>query len=336
MTFRSSPRHPAANAALRLATAVLAAGSVALAPAAQAQQVNLPPIIKIVVPFTAGGSNDLIARLIAAQLAPRINRTVIVENKPGGSTFIGAEAVAKAPKDGSVLLGVSVSMITAAATKPNPPIDVLKDLAPVVVFSESPMLIVASNKSGIKTPADLVAAARAKPDIITHGSPGAGTISHLSAEMLNDSAKIQIKHIPYKGGAQAMNDVMGGFVDLGIGYTAGPIMPLIQTGKMQLVAVTSLEPSAAFPGVPTVSSVVPGYDATIWQGIWAPAGTPAPVIAYLNREIIEAVKAKEIVEALKVDGAVALVLTPAESDAKIRKSLAVWKDVATKKSIVAD
>ncbi len=332
----SSNFRRAAGGVVRFAAGLLASAGMAFAPAAHAQQVNLPPIIKIVVPFTAGGSNDLIARLIAAQLGPRINRTVIVENKPGASTFIGADYVARAPKDGSVLLGVSVSMITAAATKPNLPIDVLKDLAPVVMFSESPMLIVASNKSGIKTPADLVAAARAKPDIITHGSPGSGTISHLSAEMLNDSAKIQIKHIPYKGGAQAMNDVMGGFVDIGIGYTAGPIMPLIQAGKMQLVAVTSLEPSPAFPGVPPMSTAVPGYDATIWQGIWAPAGTPAPIIAYLNREIIEAVKAKEIVEALKVDGAVALSLTPAESDAKIRKSLAIWKDVATKKSIVAD
>lgn len=335
MMESSSKLHRAAGA-LRFAVGILVAFGIAIAPAAEAQQVNLPPIIKIVVPFTAGGSNDLIARLIAAQLGPRINRTVIVENKPGASTFIGAEYVARAPKDGSVLLGVSVSMITAAATKANLPIDVLKDLAPVVVFSESPMLIVASNKSGIKTPADLVAAARAKPDVITHGSPGSGTISHLSAEMLNDIARIQIKHIPYKGGAQAMNDVMGGFVDLGIGYTAGPIMPTIQAGKMQLVAVTSLEPSPAFPGVPPMSAAAPGYDATIWQGIWAPAGTPAPVIAYLNREIIESVKAKEIVEALKVDGAVALALTPAESDAKIRKSLAIWKDVATKKSIVAD
>jgi tripartite-type tricarboxylate transporter receptor subunit TctC len=305
-------------------------------PWAAGQPVNLPPVIKIVVPFTPGGGNDVIARLVASQLATRIKRTVIVENKPGAGTFIGAEYVAKSARDGSTLLCVSTSLVTAAATRPNPSIDVTRDVIPVAMISEGPLVIVSSIKSGIRTPADLMAAARAKPDGITNGTTGLGTIAHLSTELLNDSGKIQLKSIPYKGGAPAMNDILGGFVDVGVGYSAGPLLPQIAAQKMNLVAVMSLEPSAAFPGVPAMSSVIPGFESTVWYAIWAPAGTPAPIVDYLNHELNEVSKSKDIVDALSQEGSVPLAITPAEAQTKVRKSYAQWKDIATKKSIVAE
>lgn len=310
--------------------------SACLAPAASGQPVNLPPVIKIVVPFTPGGGNDVVARLVANQLATRIKRTVIVENKPGAGTFIGAEYVAKSPRDGSTLLCVSTSLVTAAATRPNPSIDVTKDVIPLAMISEGPLVIVSSLKSGIRTPADLLAAARAKPDGVTNGTTGLGTIAHLSTELLNDSAKIQLKSIPYKGGAPAMNDILGGFVDVGVGYSAGPLLPQVAAKKMNMVAVMSLEPSPAFPGVPAMSSVVPGFESTVWYAIWAPAGTPSPIVDYLNRELNEVAKSKELVDALAQEGSAPLALTPAEAQAKVLKSYAQWKDIATKKSIVAE
>lgn len=168
---------------------------------ALAQQVAIPPVMKIIMPFAAGSTTDLFARAIAAQLATRLGNTVVVEVRSGGSSMIGAGAVANGPKDGSMLLITTNSTVTAAATLKSVPFDIKKDLMPIAIVGDGPILVGVSSKTGIKTPADLVAAARAKPGGLTHGTSGVASLPHLTAELFNTAAKVQISHIPYKGGS---------------------------------------------------------------------------------------------------------------------------------------
>lgn len=326
MTITHPPRGSRRfEAALVLAAALLC-------PLAGAQETPLPSTVKIIVPFSAGGSNDLVARILADQLGPRLNRTVIVENKPGASGFIGAAAVANAKPDGGTLLTASLSLVTAAVTMKKPPIDILKDLTPVAIVSEGGMVFVVPSKSPIKTPEDLVALARAKPDVLTHGTAGVGTIAHMAVELLNDSAKIKLKHVPYKGGQQAMNDVLGGIIDFMVGNNA-PLEPFIVSGHLRRVAITSSAPSAAFPGVPTMGSVVPGYHVEQWIGIFAPAGVPDDVLQRLNREIRAVAQSKRMSDVFRDDGAQPVAATPAEAAARIRQEYATWKSLATTRNL---
>jgi len=312
----------------------LAAHALWAAPAS-AQQAALPPLIKIVVPFAAGASTDVAARAVAAELSKRLGSNVIVEDMPGASTYIGAAAVAKAPKDGSVLLMTSSSTFTAAATKRSVPFDVNSDLLPVAQLSEGPLIIAASAQNDIRTPADLVAAARARPDEITHGTGGIGTLSHVAAEMINDAAKIQLKHIPYKGAALAVSDFVAGRIDLMIGvYTT--VAPQVKAGRARLIAVTTPRPHPAFPGVPTMASAAPGLALGIWVGFFAPVGTPAAVVQRLNRELGEVARSRAVLDVIEPDGSTPSALSPEEFAATVRNSYAAWKKLATEKNIVVE
>lgn len=319
-----------------VAVAATVIAALLVTPAAVAQApVELPPVIRLVVPFPPGGSNDIAARLIAKLLAPRTGRSVVVENRAGASGFIGASAVARAPKDGSVLLVGSGSLVSAAATRNNVNVDVLKDLTPVAILSEAPQFILVPAASPMRTPADLVAAARANPDTITNGSPGTGTMGHLAGELLNDMAKIQIKHVPYTGGGPAAIDLIAGRLDINI-VSNSSTAAFVTQGKLRPIAITLANPSLDFPGVATVASVVPGYEVTQWQAVWAPAGTPGPVIDRLNREINEIVRSPEFAVPLRDDGGVPLSLTPAQADAKARASYQIWRSLAKSKNLIVD
>jgi len=319
--------------------AALVAAALGAAGPAQAQQTAaqaaLPGQIKIVVPFAAGASTDAAARAVASELAKRTGGNVIIENLPGASTFIGAAAVAKAPKDGSVILMTSSSTFTAAATKQVVPIDVNADLLPVAQLSEGPLIVASSMQSNIRTPAELVAAARARPDEITHGTGGIGTLAHVAAEMINDAARIQLKHVPYKSASLAMNDFVAGRIDLMIGvYTT--VASQVKAGRLHLVAVTSAQPHPSFPGVPTMASVAPGLNIGIWVGFFAPPGTPAGVVQRLNRELNEVAKSRAVLDVIGQDGSVPRALTPQEFGSTVRSSYAAWKKLATDKNIVVD
>ncbi len=305
------------------------------APAAFAQQAALPPLIKIVVPFAAGASTDVTARAVANQLATRLGTNVIVENRAGGSTFIGASAVAKGPKDGSMLLMTSSSTVSAAATMRSVPVDINTELVPVALLSEGPLIVAASAMTDIKTPADLVAAARARPDMITHGTGGVGTLAHIAAELLDDAAKIQLKHIPYKGASLAVNDFVAGRIDLMFGVYQ-TIAPQVKAGRVRVIGVTTPQPHPAFPGVPTMASAAPGYSVDIWVGFFAPIGTPPALIQRLNRELNEIAKSKEVRDIIEPDGSAPKSLTPEEFGARTRASYASWKKLATEKNIVAE
>lgn len=309
---------------------------VGLMPEAFAQQLPMPPLVRIVVPFAAGSSTDAMGRALAAQLSTRLGTNVIVENRAGGSGLIGASAVAKGPRDGSMLLFTSVSMITAVATLRTASFDPIGELVPVALVGEGPLVVAVSTKTEIKTPADLVAAARARPDALTHGTAGVGTLSHLSAEFFNDAAKVQIKHIPYKGAALAVIDLAGGTIDAMFAVNT-TLAPQIKAGRVRLIGVTSDQPSSAYPDLPTMNSVAPGYNTTVWTAIFAPAGTPVALVQRLNREIREIVKSdKAMQDIMQFDGVAPGALSPEELARLVRESLATWKKIATAKNIVLD
>ena len=305
------------------------------AQAAGAETAPLPPIIRVIVPFSAGGGTDVIARAIAAQLAHRTGSNVIVENKPGASGMIGARAVATGPKDGSQVLVTSVSLFTTAATMRNAPIDVVKDLRPVSLAYEGPQLIAVSTKTDIKTPEDLVAAARAKPNGVTHGTAGVGTISHMAVETLNDAAGIQLRHIPYKGAAPAAADVAAGNVDMILAVYSN-FAGLVESKRIRVIAVTSAEPSPFYPGVPPMASAAPGYEHLLWGAVFVPSGTPAAVVQRLNEELNEVSKTKEVQEVMHRDGLGARALTPSEMERYASESYAHWLRLAKEKNIVLE
>lgn len=303
-----------------------------LSPAAIAQSSAVPPIIRIIVPFAPGASTDIVARKAATQLSSRLGNSVIVENRSGGSTMIGAGAVANGPRDGSLLLLTTPSTVSAAATMRNVPFDMNNDLIPIAMISDGPMTVAASAQSGIRSPADLVAMARANPDSVTYGTSGIGSLPHLSSEHFADAAKIRLKHIPYKGGALAVVDLAAGTIDVMLGtYLA--FAPQIKAGRVHAIAVTTPQPSAALPGLPTMASVAPGYSGSVWLAVFAQANTPSSLSERLNREFNEISLTKDISETLAADGAVPVTMRLPELRARMRENFNTWKRLAVEKKI---
>lgn len=300
-----------------------------------AQPAAVPAMIKLVVPFAPGASTDVIARALAARLGARLGTNVIVENRPGANGIIGTSSVIRGPHDGSQLVVASSSLLTVAATKADMPFDVTKDLIPIAVLGEGPLVVGVSAATGIKTPAEFIAAARAKPGGLTHGTGGTGTIAHLTQELLADAAKIEIRHIPYRGAALAMTDLSGGTIDMVIAARS-TLAPGVSAGRARLIAVTSAKPSAEFPDLPTMQSVAPGFSADIWVGLWAPSGTPPALVERLNREVNELTKSKDYIDVLKADGNVPVTMTTTELGTRVRNDYAMWKRIATTKKIVLE
>jgi tripartite-type tricarboxylate transporter receptor subunit TctC len=317
---------------MRIALCIFAL--VGLTPVAAAQA-TLPKAIRIVVPFSPGGSNDVIARAIAGPLAKRLDIPVIVENKAGAAGVVGADYVAKSPRDGSVLLLTSSSFLTAAATQSQLPYDPITAFAPVAMVGRGPMLLVVSATTPYKTPADLVAAARAKPGVLNYGTAGVGSIAHLTTELLDDTAKIQMVHVPYKGAANAATDLAGGQIQVMISNYS-TLAPLIKSGKVKALAVTSKQPHAAFADLPPLATVAAGFAVDIWVGVFAPAGTPAAVVDRLNQEITAIAASPELAPVLEPDGTLPDPMRPAAFATLVKDELAQWKLIATEHKIVAE
>jgi len=318
-----------------LARVVLCAAALLAVVAPAAAQLAIPRVIRIVVPFSPGASNDVIARAIAPQLARKLDTTVIVENRPGAAGVIGADAVAKAPRDGSMLLLTSSSFLTAAATQPALPYDPLTAFVPVSMLGEGPMLLAVSATTPYKTPGDVLAAARARPDDLNYGSAGVGSIGHLSTEILDVAADVHMRHVPYKGAANAVVDLASGQIQVMIS-SYSTLAPLVKAGKVRPVAVTSRAAHPAFPDLPPIATAVPGYAVDLWVGVLAPAGTPAPLVDRLNRELNEIAKSPELAPILEPDGTVPAALTPAAFSSRVKDELAQWKKIAADRRIVAE
>lgn len=307
---------------------------VALAPAAAAQQVTFPPLIKVIVPFPAGASTDLYARKISAQLAQRLQTQIIVDNRPGASGMIGTGDVAKGPKDGSMILFASPSLTTVAATARRPSYNLETDLTPVSLVWEGPIVVAVSTKTDIKTPADLLAAAR-KPGAISYGTSGIATHGHLGWELFNSTAKVEMLHVPYKGSAQAVTDLGAGNIQVMSGSNSS-FSSQVQAGRVRLIAVASAAPNPLLPGLPTLASVVPGYTESSFLAVLVAAGTPAAIVQRLNREINDISASKEIRQLAELDGSSPVAMSPQEVARFLHEDVAKYKRVATDRNIVLE
>jgi tripartite-type tricarboxylate transporter receptor subunit TctC len=315
----------------RIATACLA---LCLVPLAHAQA-PVPPLVRIVVPFSPGGSNDVLARAIAPTLAKRLGNNVIVENKPGAAGMIGAEFVARAPADGATLLLTSSTYATAAATQSKLQFNPVTALVPVALLAENPLLLAVSASTPYKSTDELIAAARAQPGKLNYGSAGVGSVGQMATELFNGAARIQMTHVPFKGASDALLSLAAGQIDVMVSNYSS-LAAQIKGGKVRALAVTSAQPSAAYPDLPPVARAVPGYAIEIWAAVFVPSGTPAALVERLNRELNEIAASPELKPLFEQDGAVPTPLGTAEAGARIREDLAQWKRIATERKITIE
>lgn len=271
------------------------------APLAFAQSLPAGPL-KIVVGYSAGGAVDVVARAVAVRLQAELKQPVIVDNKPGGGSNIAARTVVSAPADGATLLMAANAVAANMALYQPPPYDSEKDLAPVALIGRVPVIIAVNPESPYKTLAQLVEAAKAKPESVGYATPGNGSTPHLAVELFASAAKINLMHVPYKGGAQALTDVIGGQVPV-VALNALEILPHWKSGKLRPLAVLSAKRSSLFPDVPTIAeSGFPGFEASVWYGLMAPVGTPKPVLAALSAAAVKAAQSAEVKERLAQAG----------------------------------
>jgi len=281
--------------------------------------------IRLIVPFPAGGGTDVISRQLAERMAANTGWTIVVENRAGAGGNIGLDAVAKAAPDGYTIgMGQASNLAVNPALFARMPYDPLKDFAPISSIASQGLVVVVSAKSAFRSLADLVAAAKQKPDVVSLARAGNGTIGHLAGEMLSRQAGVKILVVPYKGIAPALTELMGGQVDVIFGNPLA-VMPLVTGDLLRPIAVSSSRRLAVLPDVPTVAeSGFPGFDAVNWSGLVAPAHTPYAVIDRLNAEAAAALRRPEMAERLALDGSEPFASSVAEFGAFMRAERIKW------------
>ena len=273
---------------------------IALSPA-HAQTYPSRPV-KVIVGYAAGGAVDIVARVVGQQIAIGLGQPVIVDNRPGAATNIAVKALIESPPDGYTLLLAANALAANPALFQPPPFDLARDIVPVSLVGSVPVVIAASATSSLTSVAQLVAAARAQPQTVTYASPGNGSTPHLAFELFERAAGISLIHVPYKGGAPAITDVIGGHVQV-LAVNALEVQPQVKAGKLRILAVLSRKRSPMLPDVPTIAeSGYAGFEASVWYGFVAPAGTPKQVIARLHAEVQKALASSEVRERLSSAG----------------------------------
>jgi len=302
-------------------------------PAALAAYPEKP--VRIVVPFAPGGGTDLIARTLGAGMSAELKTPVIIDNKPGAGTVIGTDAVAKSPPDGYTLVMASFAHAVNPSLQPKLPFSTEKDFAPVILVGRGPNVLTVRADSPHKTVADIIAAAKANPKKLTYASQGNGTSAHLAGELFSNLAKVELTHVPYRGAGPAINDLLGGQVDMIFG-TAAAVGTFLESGKLRAIAVTTAERSPALKGVPAIAEVVPGYVVESWYGLYAPAGTPADVIARLNAAAKKAAQTENFRKRVAEEGLAITAGSPSELDAYVKAEEARWRKVVKENNITAN
>lgn len=318
-----------------LALALLALASAVTLPNQTAQAADYPSRpIHLIVPYAAGGAADSIARILAKRMGKAMGQTIVVENRGGGGSIVGTEFVNKAEPDGyTLLLGQSGPISINPAVYKNLPYDPVKDFAPVSLTTTYPYVMVVNPSLGVKTLKEFVALARSKPGALNYGTTGVGAANHLVTELFDSKAGIKMTHIPYRGTALAVADLLAGQVQV---VFADPISALshVNSGALIALAVTSKERSPVAPAVPTMSeSGYPGFDAVGWHGILAPANTPRAIVARLYAEIREALKDPETRTLLESQAMQIVGSSPETFAGFIKQDIAVWKEVADQAQI---
>jgi tripartite-type tricarboxylate transporter receptor subunit TctC len=314
---------PTRRVALRLTAAALTLPTWSRLSVAQAYP-SRP--VRIIVPVPPGGALDILARLVGQWLSDHLGQPFVIENRPGGGTNIGVEAVVRAPPDGYTLLLVPGSVTANATLYQHLSFDFIRDIAPIAMISTLPLVMIVNTANPAKTVPELIAWAKANPGKVSMASGGTGSTSHIGGELLKLMTGIDMLHVPYRGGAPAITDLMGGTVQVYFSPLPEAISN-IRAGKIRALAVTTAKRSEALPDVPTIGDSVKGFEANTWQGIGAPKGTPAEIITLLNKEINAALADPTIKARLAELGSVPNPMSPAEFETYIVDETAKWAKV---------
>jgi tripartite-type tricarboxylate transporter receptor subunit TctC len=314
-----------ARACLAMPLLALVAGVTCLPTGAQAQQYPSKSIT-LIVPFTPGGSTSVIARAISDKMSEALKQTIVIDNRGGAGSTIGARAVAKSPPDGyTILLGTNATLTIALNLTPNAGYT-RKDLASIGFVGSVPNMVVVHPGFPVKSVSELIKLAKAKKEPIQYGSPGIGTVNHLSGELLAHMAGIRLSHVPYRGAAPALSDLLGGHIPLL--FSAIPnVHSHIGSGTVRAIGVTSARRSSLVPDVPPVADALPGFDATLGYGLLAPAATPRPIIDRLNRELRAVLTNEAVLKLLRQEGAEPMATTPEEFTAMIDREEPKWSEL---------
>lgn len=289
--------------------------------------------VRAVVPLFAGAGTDIIARQMSASLAQALNQSVVVDNRPGASTMLGTNLVAKSTPDGHTLLVATTSTLSVLPNVMKPPYDTVRDLVPIAAFCLSPFVMVVSSESRMKTLPDLIAAARASPGKLTFGSSGTGTLTHMVVELFGVVAKVNLQHIPYKGVTGAYQDILGGRIDF-VSDSPASTLPNIKAGRFRALAVTSPKRSGLLPDVPTLAELGLGAaESDFVTGLLAPTGVPKAVVARLQSETLRVARSAEFQAFLAQQGYEPLALNSEAFSTRIRTELAKWSTVVRERNI---
>lgn len=283
--------------------------------------------VRLVVPYPPGGANDIVARLIAPAMSEHLGQNVIVDNRGGGATIIGSEIVAKAAPDGYTALVIAAGHAANPSLYPKLPYDTARDFAPVALIGDGAYVLVVHPALGVSSASELIALAKSKPGGITYASSSTGNLTHLAAELFSSLAGVKMLHVPYKGGGPAMTDLLGGRVGLFFS-TVAVAKPHIQSGRIKALGVTTAKRTMALPSVPTIAEAgLPGYEASGWYGIAAPAKTPASVIAKLHDAVQVATRPEATREKLLASGVEAADMSSEQFGWRILADIAKWEKV---------
>ncbi len=301
-------------------------GAFAFPATAQTDYPNHP--IKIIAPFGAGGPGDVFSRQLAQYLPELLKESVVVEDRPGAASIIGADAVAKSAPDGYTLLTISNTLTANETLFPNRPYVLMRDFVPVAALNYSELVLVVHPSVPAKNLKELIALAKAKPGALNYASAGTGTPYHMAGELLKKMSGIDIVHVPHKAAGDARNAVIGGHIEMMFDAIT-TMAPNVQAGQVRALGTTATTRSKVLPDVPTIAEAgVPGFEATIWLGLMAPAGTPKPIVDKLNAAVNQTIARPEIVAAWDRQGAIPMTMTPTELDAFLRKDIEKWAQVA--------
>ena len=283
--------------------------------------------VKIIVPFGAGGSADVYARFVGARLSEALGQPFVVENRPGGGAVVGSDAVAKSAPDGYTLLMMSNTHTVNETLIPKKPYDLMKDLAPITGVNSQDLMLAVSAAVPANNLREFIALAKSQPGKMNYASSGPGTPYHLAGELFKSMAGVDIVHVPHKGSDQARAALLGNQVDM-MFDAISTIVAHVRAGKLKALATTGKARSPVTPDVPTATEAgVPGYEATIWLGLMAPAATPRPVIDKLNAEIVKVLNAPEVRKNWSEQGAAPMPMTPEQFDKFLREDIAKWAGV---------
>ncbi len=282
--------------------------------------------VRIFVPYAAGGGVDILARTLGDVVSKQWGQSVVVENRPGAGGVVASQALVASPPDGYTLIVVASGHATNPLLYPKIPYDTFKDFTPISLLASSPNILLVRADSPFKTLGDLIAQARAKPGSLSFAHAGTGTSTHLAGELLKNLGKVDLNAVPYKGGAPAINDLLGG--QIAMSFNNGPeSIPQLEAGTVRALAVTTASRASLLPNVPSMGETVPGYDTEVWWGLLGPAGMPPDLVAKISKDFVAAVNTEPVKERLAKLGASPIGASPQQFDAKIRADYDKWAPI---------